>query len=84
MPSFKEWLKHHSYRRELVKDIFPSEDELGKMTLKEIEEKYSEKIIHAAGKLGIDLTDKDVEDIICKFLGLVYIEPHISHYHLHM
>ena len=83
MPSFKEWSKHH-HHRDLIGGIIPSTNEVENMTIAQIKEKYGEKIIQAAAKLGVELTDDDIVEIICKDAGIEDIKPHISHYHLHM
>jgi ubiquinone/menaquinone biosynthesis C-methylase UbiE len=85
MPSFQEWVKEHSIKK-ITHDILPSREKLETMTTHEAKHLYKDKLIHAAHKLGIDLTDRDVSEIIWNAAGLVEPEdePDIKHYYLHM
>ena len=83
MPSFQEWIKAHSIKK-IIHGILPSQDELEKMTTKEVKQLYGHELIHAAKKLDIDLTDDDVSEVIHKAAGIEEIKPHRKHYHLHM
>jgi len=82
MPSFREWKKQHSVE-DVSSGILPHRDKLEKMTAHEIKKLYGDKLVHAARKLDMDLTDEDVDEIIDKASGVEEIEPHDSHYNLH-
>ena len=83
MQTFTEWSKSHKMS-ELFGDILPCRDELENMTDHEIKKLYADKLVHAARKLDMDLTDEDIDEIIDKASGVEEIEPHRSHYDLHM
>jgi hypothetical protein len=76
MPSYDQWLE--SKKKMKLTDILPPQEELHKMTRKEIKEKYGHEL-HSLG-----LTDAELNDLIDKAAGIEDMpEPHHSHYHLH-
>lgn len=83
MPTYQQWLETHKAEG-VFSEILPPQEELEKMTRKEIKEKYAHKLLHAAKAHGIDMTDADLNDLIDKAAGCEEMpEPHHSHYHLH-
>ena len=83
MPSYQQWLETHKFD-DLTTDL-PPKKELEKMTRKHIKEKYGTKIICAANKQDITITEKDLDAIIDKAAGIEeWPDFHQNHYHIHM
>lgn len=67
-PAMKELVRE--FLAELIGDVLPPLPRLLAMTHREIKDESGAKIIEAAKKIGMDLTDDDLGDIIDLFAGL--------------
>lgn len=85
--TYKEWAaKHgHAAAKKHLRGHLPHQDELDRMTHKEIGEKFAARIKLAARDLGIDVEDADLDDLIDRVCGLDdHPEFHDDHAKLHL
>lgn len=81
---YREWVKQHGHIDHHVKGHLPDEKSVGKMTDREILEKFGHKIKQAAEELGIDVDENDLYDIIDRIYATPDMPPFDkSHYDFH-